>query len=322
MTLDVLTHYLRHAGSFAATWLACWFALYLVIWTLYPGFRRFLANLHPATASSTVLALLALPFVTSFLAAALLFSPLLEQNWVTLHYHSADCESRFPLLKNSVGIAGVLAATGLALTAMLARFLSQLLYSLRLESKLAILGEKHERWYLLANNERLVFTIGWLKNSIFITDGLLKHCEQRDVDIILEHEEEHARRKDNLRLLASRVLVLIVPPFLSKRFTEDLQLYTEAACDFSTAKKYGALNVAETLLRIQRLSPRCLNFFGKTMASAFNGSEIEERILLLLDGKPSAKAGKFRPLLYVLAMLALAVLLVDPIHHTVEWLLE
>jgi Zn-dependent protease with chaperone function len=322
MTFDVLTHYLRHASSFAATWLTCWFLLYLVVWALYPGVRRFLTNLHPATASSAVLALMALPFLSSLVATALVFSPILEQNWITTHYHSADCESRFPLLRNGVAIGGVLATTGLALTAMLARFFSQLFYSLKLESKLAILGEKQGQWYLLPNKEHLVFTMGWLKNSIFITEGLLKQCDRRDVDIILEHEKEHARRKDNLRLLASKVLMLIVPSFLSKRFTEDLQLYTEAACDFSTAKKHGALNVAETLIRIERLSPRCFNFFNKAMVSAFNGSEVEGRVLLLLEGKPTAKAGRFRPLLYLTGMLVLAVALVDPVHHAVEWLLE
>jgi beta-lactamase regulating signal transducer with metallopeptidase domain len=265
---------------------------------------------------------MALPFLSSLAATALVFSPLLEQNWITTHYHSADCENRFPLLKNGVAIGGVLAATALALTAMLARFFSQLFYSLKLESKLAILADKKDQWYLLPNKERLVFTMGWLKNSIFITDGLLQHCERRDVDIILEHEEEHARRKDNLRMLASRVLVLIVPAFLSKRFTEDLQLYTEAACDFSTARKHGALNVAETLVRIERLSPRSFHFFNKTMVSAFNGSEVEERVLLLLESRSSTKPGKFRPLLYAICMLLMALLLVDPIHHSVEWLLE
>jgi beta-lactamase regulating signal transducer with metallopeptidase domain len=322
MTFDLLTHYMRHASSFAATWLSCWFVLYLVIWLVYPGVRRFIAGLHPATASSTVLALMALPFVTSLVATSLVFSPLLEQNWITTHYHSADCESRLPLLRNGVAIAGVLGATGLALTAMLIRFCSQLFYSLKLEAKLALLSEKKGQWYLLPHKERLVFTMGWLRNSIFITEGLLAQCESRDADIILEHEKAHARRKDNLRILASKVLMLIVPSFMKKRFTEDLQLYTEAACDFSTAQKHGALNVAQTLVRIERLTPRCFSFFNKAMMSAFNGSVIEERVHLLLEGKPTEKAGRFRPVLYAVGMLALAILLVDPIHHAVEWLLD
>ena len=133
-----------------------------------------------------------------------------------------------------------------------------------------------------------MFTMGWLKSSIFITEGLLKLCSSKDIDIILEHEKAHARRRDNLRLLLGRLLVLVVPPLLAKKFTNDLQLLTEAACDFSTAQKHGALNVAETLLRIQRLSPQRYSYLDKAMVSSFTGSEVGQG-LLLLEGNTAAK---------------------------------
>jgi Zn-dependent protease with chaperone function len=319
---DLIMHYLRHASSFAATWLSCWFLLYLVVWAVYPGIRKFLLNLHPATACNAVLALVALPFLTSLLAAALVFSPLLENNLITTHYHSIDCEAKFPLLQSGVAIGSVLALTGLAVFAIMIRFFSQLLFSLKLEAKLSILGEKKSEWHVLPHRELLVFTMGWLNSTMFITDGLLKLCSSKEIDIILEHEKEHARRRDNLRLLAGKLLVLVVPTFLAKKFTSDLQLFTEAACDFSTAKKHGPLNVAETLLRIQRLSPQQITYLQKAMVSSFTGSEIEGRVMLLLEGDTTAKPTKFRPLLFVLLLIAIAVLLVDPLHHSVEWLLE
>ncbi|MES2623729.1 MAG: M48 family metalloprotease [Pseudomonadota bacterium] len=319
---DLITHYLRHASSFAATWLSCWFLLYLVAWAVYPGVRRFLLNLHPATACNIVLALVALPFLTSLLATALVFSPLLENNLITTHYHSADCENKFPLLKSGWVIGTVLATTGVAVFAIMSKFFSQVLFSLKLESRLALLGDKQPNWYLLPHREKLVFTMGWLNSTIFITDGLLKLCSSKDIDIILEHEKAHARRKDNLRLLVGRLLVLVVPSFLSKKFTSDLQLFTEAACDFSTAEKHGPLNVAETLLRIQRLSPQRFSYLHKAMVSSFTGSEVEGRVMLLLEGNTAAKAKKFRPLLFGVLLIVLSVLLVDPLHHSVEWLLE
>jgi beta-lactamase regulating signal transducer with metallopeptidase domain len=164
--------------------------------------------------------------------------------------------------------------------------------------------------------------MGWLKSSIFITEGLLKLCSSRDIDIILEHEKAHARRRDNLRLLVGRLLVLIVPTFLGKKFTNDLQLFTEASCDFSTAEKHGFLNVAETLLRIQRLSPQQSSYLHKAMVSSFTGSEVEGRVMLLLEGNTTAKPKKFRPVLFGLLLLIVSVLLVDPLHHGVEWLLD
>ena len=319
---DILMHYMRHASSFAATWMMSWFVLYMLIWCVYPALRRFLMNLHPATASSAVLALLLLPFLTSLVATALVFTPILEKNVITTHYHSADCENRFPLLKSGMAIGGVLIMTALCLTLLLRKFFSQLLFSRKLEAKLAILGEKQAEWCVLPHKEPLVFTMGWLNNTIFITEGLLRQCDPRDVEIILGHEREHVRRKDNLRLLAGKLLMLIMPSFLAKKMWEDLQLFTEAACDFSTAAKHGPLNVAETLLRIERLSPQKFCFFSKTMVSAFTGSEVEGRVMLLLEGNTSAKARRFRPVLYLIVLLALSVLLVDPLHHGVEWLLR
>src|SRR5690606_3312199 len=167
---DLIMHYMRHASSFAATWMLCWFLLYLVLWCAYPAIRRFLMNMHPATASSAVLAMLLLPFLTSLLATALVFTPLLEKNLITNHYHSPDCEDRFPLLQSGLVIGGVLVTVALGLIAFLGKFFSQLMYSLKLESRLSILGEKQEHWYVLPNKESLVFTMGWLRNSIFITD--------------------------------------------------------------------------------------------------------------------------------------------------------
>lgn len=322
MTDPVIMHYLRHASSFAATWLSCWFLLYLIVWAVYPGIRKFLMNLHPATACNAVLALVALPFLTSLLATALVFSPLLENNLITTHYHSTDCEDKFPLLKSGMAIGSVLALTGLAVFAIMSRFFSQLLFSLKLESRLTILGEKKSEWHLLPHKERLVFTMGWLKSTIFITEGLLKLCSGKDIDIILDHEKAHARRRDNLRLLIGRLLVLVAPRFLAKKFTDDLHLFSEAACDFSTAEKHGRLDVAETLLRVQRLSPQKFSYLHKAMVSSFTGSEVEGRVMLLLEGNKAARPGKFRPFLYALLLVIVSVLLVDPLHHGVEWLLE
>jgi hypothetical protein len=56
--------------------------------------------------------------------------------------------------------------------------------------------------------------------------------------------------------------------------------------------------------------------------SSFTGSEVEGRVMLLLEGNTGARPIKFRPLLFALLLIAISVLLVDPLHHTIEWLLE
>src|SRR5690606_34077916 len=110
--------------------------------------------------------------------------------------------------------------------------------------------------------------------------------------------------------LAGKLLVIIAPPLLARKLTEDLHLFSEAACDFSTAKKHGSLNVAEALLRIQRLSPQRFSHFDKTMVTAFTGSEVESRVMMLLENNTTSKAGKFRPLLYLVLLALLSLLMV------------
>lgn len=325
MTIDVVTHYLRHGSSFAVTWMLCWLLLYVLVWAVYPGLRTFMRKLHPATASNLLLALLALPFLTSLLATALVFSPLLEQNIITAHYHSPDCERKFPILKSGVTVGGVLSVVALVLLGMMARFLSHLMSSLRLESRLQKLGEQQgqERWMLLPHKENLAFTMGWLKNTVFVTEGLLNQCSKQELDIILAHERAHAGRLDNLRLLAARLLLWLMPVALARKFIDDLHLYNEAACDFHTAEQHGRIDVAETLLRIHRLSCNGMRSANKMpLASAFNGPEVQDRVMLLLDSGATGKRRKFWPLLYLLVLLALGVLMVDPLHHGAEWLLE
>lgn len=316
-----LKQHLQEASSFAAIWLSTWLLLFFVLWALYPLCRRVLLKWHPATASNTLLTLLSLPFLVSLLSTILLFSPLLEQNLITAHFHGTDCESQFPRLQSAWAVGSVLGMTALALLSMLGKFIANVRASHSLRAKLSLLGDEHGEWCLLPNRENLVFTLGWLRNTIFITEGLLRQCSSADIDIILDHEKEHVSRRDNLRLLAGRLLLLVVPAPLVRRFNDDMHLFAEAACDFSTATRHGALNVAETLLRIHRLVPERFTCFNRNLASAFTGAEVEDRVLLLLEGDTAARPGKFRALLYLLLLLGLSLVLVDPLHHGVEWLL-
>lgn len=314
----------KEAGSFAAVWFTTWFLLFALLWLLYPLVRRVLMTWHPAMASNALLLLMSLPPLAGLLTTMMLFSGLLELNLITTHYHGSTCEERFPMLESPWVLGLVLGASALALLTICGKCLAHMHHAKRLKVHLNLLGENHGHWCLLPNQEFLVFTLGWLDNTIFITDGLLKQCRERDIEIILAHEQAHALRKDNLRILASRLLLLIVPAASTRRMCDDLLLFIEAACDLVTARTHGALEVAETLLRIQRLVPDRFSYDSRTLVSAFTGSEVEARILLLVEEgrgtKP--KPGAWLPVVYVLLLLATTLMLVDPMHHGMEWLLR
>lgn len=321
MTTVELLKLLREMSSFAAIWLSTWLLLFGCLYLVYPHLRKKLAAWHPATAANAVLGLIALPFCTSLLATSLLFGGLLELNVITLHHHSADCEGKFPRLESYWTVAAVLGLSALALTTMAGKFVRHLLAARELRKHLMSLGERRRDWCLLPNDEKLVFTLGWVSNDIFITEGMLRECSERDLAIILEHERAHAARRDNLRILTARLMLLAVPTRFARPLLDDLHLYIEAACDFATAAKHGALNVAETLLRILRLVPENFDFRNPAMVSAFTGSEAESRILLLVDADNKTQLEPYRFWPFLLMLLFFSVALVDPMHHAAELLL-
>ena len=321
MTTIELMKLLRELSSFAAIWLSAWLLLFGVLYLAYPLIRKVLVRWHPATAGNALLGMMALPFCASLLATSMLFGGLLEMNVVTMHYHSADCESQFPRLESYWTVAAVLGLSSVALLTMFGKFVSQLLSARALRERLMMVSDARSEWFLLPNDEKLVFTLGWLSNDIFITAGMLRECSDRDLAIILEHERAHVERRDNLRLLFGRLMLLAVPASLTRGMQEDFHLFTEASCDFATAAKHGALDVAETLLRVQRLVPGHFRYFDRTVVSAFTGSEVENRVRLLVDADNRELARPFHLWPFLLLLVAFSVALVDPMHHAAEVLL-
>lgn len=317
-----MTELLMFAGTFAMVWLITWLVCSLVLLLCYPVFGQSLQRLHPAEASSLLLLVLAFPVLLSLVSTLLLFMPGLEGRLVSEHCH-LNCQAHVPMI-HSVGLATM----GLFfLSAVLALLGTKLIFHLnmgrRLMSRLQTLASQKENYWLLEDDRPLVFILGWWRNRIFLTRGLLQHCTQTNLEIILAHEREHARRLDNVRLLLARLFLLVLPPGLARKLYADLHVFTESACDLVAAAGSSHLDVASTLLKVQRLAPSQFSYCDAPVASAFSGAEIEQRIkILLAQGSVVSTRQPIGARLCAVALLVCSVLLVDPLHHSVEMLLQ
>ncbi|GAB5500661.1 MAG: hypothetical protein PsegKO_29720 [Pseudohongiellaceae bacterium] len=318
-----MTDTLQLLGSFATIWLATWFICALALISVYPLLRSALLRWHPAIASNLLLLLLAFPFLLGLLSTLFLFAPAQRSALVSSHCHGdiAHCAAHVPLIEQPglvpIGLLLVLAIV----TLLAARLRLNLKTAARLRAQLQQVAKDVGDYQLLENPQPFVFTLGWWRNQVFMTRGLLSHCDQQDVAVILAHEQAHARRYDNLRLLIASLLTLVIPGTLSKVMRDDLHLLIESACDFEAAEQLGDLEVAETLLKIQKLSPANWQLGHCVLLSAFTGSEVELRIKALLHGRPQTRLQLACVKLSLLVLLTASVLLVDPLHHSIEVLL-
>mgnify|MGYP000624782322 FL=1 len=315
-----MTELLKVSGSFATVWLLTWFSCALLLATCYPLLRPQLMRWHPAIASNLLLLLLAFPLLLSLSTAALIFLPLFEFALVSDHCHD-NCAAHSPLIE----IAG-LAETGLLLTLMIACFLCyRLLLNLRvsrnLQRQLRHLTTDCGSYRLLDSEQAFVFTLGWWRNEVYLTSGLQSRCTEDDLAIILAHEYAHSRRRDNVRLLAAMLFNLVLPGSLGKQMQDDYHLLIESACDFAAAEGRDRLSVAETLLKIQKLSPDQWQFGKDVILSALTGSEVELRVRALIHGRNESLAQQASLQLSFLMLVFASISLVDPLHHGIEILL-
>lgn len=315
----ILAEILLFSGSFAGIWLALWFVGALLLLLVYPVLEDLLKDWHPAIASRTLLLVLAFPFLISLSTTIMLFLPVVENNLVAAHCHE-DCQAHVPLLGSIwLGAAGLLVVL-LIMYTILRKLTLNIRTANQLMTHLLHLGKDTGRWYQLPDLQPVVFTLGWWRNRIFITEGLLAKCDSKDIDIILQHELAHGRRFDNLRLLLARLFLLVLPASFAQKVYSDLHFYTESSCDFAAAELYGDLNVAETLLRVQKIIPNEFSYFGSELVSAFTGAEVERRIRILVVGGEQFGRLQYSQSISLFVLVLLSFILVDPIHHGIEWI--
>ncbi len=309
---------LNDIGSFAAVWLICWVVLGLLFAAFYNFLRPVLMRLHPRNGSALLLIYLACPLALSLMVALVMFMPEAEAVLVGNHCHE-DCLSHAPLLDStllaSFGIVCLLTVIG----ALALRSTKTLMRSLQLHKQFEILAKSHAGYCLMKTDTPMVFTLGWLNPVVYVSDALLRHCSEKDLAVILSHENAHKTRLDNLRLLAAHAFSAGLPYEIVRKMSKDLAMLTEQACDFKAAEQYGYLEVAEVLLKIKRILLR-YNQPVPIGAQGFAESQVEDRVKALLEANKKVALNQWQIAGFFAFTVFCVLMLVDPMHHAAEWL--
>ena len=280
---------------------------------IYRLLQPSLLSIDPAQASKCLLVWLALPPVAALLASYVLYSPDLAQWLVAGHCHTTQCRSHGP--QSSLAVLPAALLTAWTLYSVVRCLLRQWLPARRLCDQLTVMGVEHGGYITLDDNQPMAFTLGWLRPRIFISTGMQNACSATEIDCILRHEAAHRQRRDNLRLLTSRVLTAPLPQRWTQRALDDLKLCCEQACDSRAARLLSRESVAAALIAVTRLQQGA----SPVGSLAFSGNHTRQRILALLDEPQTPLAnGK----LFAAAAVTLLIILViiNPLHRAVELL--
>ena len=306
-------------GSFSAIVIVLWLLLSFLFVLLYPIIRSGFFALHPRFGSALLLAYSTGPLLLSMASTSFLFVPELENVLVDAHCHDA-CTNHVPLIQ-TLGLAYVgLAVGGLALLFLALSCIQTLWQSRQLKRQFRALARHRGAYHSLGSATPLVFTLGWWKSRIYLSEGLSDACSDADLSIILLHEQAHQERRDNLRLLLARLSNAIFGKFVVTRIMADLQLLTEQACDFRAAERFGDIAVAQTLLKIKRLMT-LPNVAIDGVSMGFAHRDVEMRVKALLRAQHRIKLHPWQVATLASVILISLTLVISPLHHGSEWVI-
>ncbi|HVN38910.1 MAG TPA: M56 family metallopeptidase [Myxococcota bacterium] len=165
-------------------------------------------------------------------------------------------------------------------------------------------------------------TLGLWRPEIWVSSALVEALPSAQLEIVVEHERAHVRRRDSLRRLVAAVLSRPHLPIVRRRVLAELALACEEACDESAARLGDRLAVAETVLAVERLIAQAT---PHPSLVGFGDGGVAERVRSLLEPAPAEPASALH--WWLGSALAIgAMWLAHPLHHLTErwlgWLLS
>ena len=218
----------------------------------YPLLRRLLLAGPAASASRWTLLYALQAVLCASLATLVLMSPEAAGLLVPAHCHGPSCLPHSPEI--SLLSPGGLALTGLSFLAVTVLLLGGIAMAARTRQQLQLLGQLAEpctAFEQVQSSRPLAWCAGLWRPRIFLSSALVARLSEEDLDAVLAHESNHARRRDNLRRQLAHWATLCWPRGLRRQLLADLAQQTEFACDAEAARRCGAERLARLLATLR-----------------------------------------------------------------------
>ncbi len=173
---------------------------------------------------------------------------------------------------------------------------------------------------ILAMEKPRCFTVGGLRPTVFVSEGMLTVLPEAQQEAMLAHEQAHCNHNDSCWTLALHTFYNLFFLPGSGALLTAWEEAAERACDLVAAKQIGsACTVAEALVRVGSLA--LVRDSGPLGSLAFGAKpgHLEARVNALLAYDPTQLPPTARPLGVVVGLILVALLIVTPaLAHLAE----
>ncbi len=276
------------------TWCAVVAAAALLAAAGYPFFRRLAAAAAPPRSAAALLLYASLPLLVGTLVICLLNFSALYSVFLPTHCHAGNCAPHAPEFATSAALGAVALAALLIAAVLLVGFpLQQLRVAMqrsRLARRLGAQGDAaadEHRFRIIDSDRPLAWCDGLLWPRVYVSRGLVEQLTAGELDIVLAHEEAHARRHDNLQRLWLNFVTRLWPRGANRLLVADFTVATELACDAAAAAAHGGNQPVARLIAMLREHAMA---GGATQAAHWHAGVTASRLAALTGGPAAATA--------------------------------
>ncbi len=169
------------------------------------------------------------------------------------------------------------------------------------------------RWDV-ACAEPVALAVGLFRPSIFISRALLEHLGVEGREIVEAHERAHLARGDLWARFLMTVVCGLYPDRVAAALQQALVLAQEQACDAAVANSHSRVEIAETLVRMERRRG-----VHSHLCAGFQDADIALRVRALLepDFEP-IKRSMMRTSAISAVLVSAVFVALEPLHHKIE----
>jgi len=295
---------------------------------LYPAWRRQRLTTSPAARARGLLAWAAAPAVFALLMTSICFLPSVlgvvgaHADHCARHddHHPHLCLVHHPANAGSAAGWTILVVVGGVLFLSSGRRLRQLWHTRRLLGALGAVGRwdvtHGVRWVDTA--APLSVVAGLWGGEIIVSSSLARSLPANLLQVVVEHERAHVKRRDALRRVVAQLLCVAHVPAVRARLLADLSVACEQACDEEAARRVGdRLRVAHAIVSVERMFGAHGAGLGM-LAPAFSGTDVVARVERLVNPPCDVSPSALRVSWLLVAGVAAAIAVADPLHHVTE----